>query len=201
MIENNIVQNFVQGFFNIIGQQWGQLDKHRVEKYFVLVRYFITELVQWCVSNKQVLMIPSMVSSTFESNAGMGLKLHLVDVITDHFPLLIRDDSSLASKIFDPFIKVYCHSHHMPSLVKRIGFKIIDPLLETEGDVFFGSNIDISLHFLHDFMIQINAGVKKPDPNREIENQRLKVSKECRKIIVEINKAKAALGRPSAKTT
>lgn len=195
----NLVKTFIDTFFVSFGEEWGRVDKWRIEKYLVLVRYFIDKIHEWIKETKDEEYLIGLYERILNMKQGMGLQMQFVDVVTPYVVDFVRNDTKEGSKFVKPFTALFCQSHSQAALVRRIGEKFVTPLIDSEGESLFGNDIDESLRFFRGLVSLLGKCVKEEEPNPQIAQLRFTTLTQCRSIVAAILTIKQAAGEPAAK--
>lgn len=200
-VPESVTKVFIHTFFTSFGDDWGKVDKWRIEKYHVLVRYFLDKVHEWAKSNKNEDYLITVYQDVLSMQTGTGLQLQFVDVVTPYVTDLVRNGGSDGARFVKPFSFVFAKSHNQPALVRKIYDKLIDPLLESDGESLFGCDVDATLHFVRGLVSLLGKVVKEQETNQQIIQLRFATLKRARAVIAEILKAREAAGEPAAKET
>ena len=193
---------YISSFFTATGKEWGNLDKWRIEKFLVLVRRFVNSILAYSKrKNNQETYLPSLFKSVLSMNNCMGLQLQFIDVIVDPLTELMKSDTKNAMEYLKPFSALFADSQSQAALVIRIYDKIIEPLIQSDGESLFGNDIETILHFMRGLVSKLNTSLKKPVSNQRVTQIRYDAAKSVREIIADILKAKEMAGAPPLKTT
>lgn len=190
---------YITQFFIEMAEQWGTLDKWRIEKYLVLVRKFNNEIMDWAKQNNKMDFVLDLWKEILNMEKGAGLKLQFIDVIESYLAPIVQENTSKNGEYLKPYTAVFCDAHNQTTLVIRIYEKIVEPLIETEGEYMFGNDTDATLHFFRGLVSKLNNAVKHPDPNPRVADLRMTTCQKCREIVAAILKAKAESGEPAEK--
>ena len=197
-----LVEPFINAFYTRMLDRWSQLDKYRVEKFYVLVRYFTVAVIQYKRENNQMNDLPDFFRSILTSDHGVGLQTHFVDVIKDELPSLIRDVAPNGNIMLKPFFEFFTNNDINVALIKRINVDIIDPFLESLGSNFFGTDLDVIIKFLRGFISLLNAAVKRGSSiNVNIFELRNQVGSKARQVLAMVLQDKEKTSEPPSKST
>lgn len=196
-VENSKV--FFNAYIECMVKQWEKLDKWRTDKYLVLGRKVLDKLVEYCKTNKDFDYLLETITKVFENLRGNGFKLHLVDVLVDYLPDLVQIDTKTGARFLLPFMHEFLKTSTNVSLVERINWKIVSPLVDSVGEHFFGSDEEFALKFLRGLSSRLNNAVKHKDTNQKIYNIRKARADELRELLVAINLDRQAKGQPIMK--
>ncbi|OEH75029.1 nucleolar domain-containing protein [Cyclospora cayetanensis] len=163
---------FFCSFFRVLVSEWGNIDKHRTNKFLLFCRIFLAEwmhvmhLMNWEESFTKMAVEFLSDEILLQSNA-RGVALHLVDVIMDEFRVLLDPETHPAGVdggnsgaaagekqqeerlrafawIFVPFLRCCCFSRDGP-LVARIHERTLRKLEAQDVDLQFVSAALFSL--------------------------------------------------------
>lgn len=198
-VPDQVAETFISTYFTYFGKEWGRVDKWRIEKYLVLVRYFLEELHKWArETKKDEKYLVTVYNDVLTMENGSGLQLQFVDVVTPMVMELTRNRPEVADFV-KPFSSVFCHPSTRLTLVRRINDIIITPMIESEGEAFFGCDIAASLKFFRGLVSFLGKSVKTKGGNEAILNMRLEARAKSREVIADILKAQEAGGAPAEK--
>ena len=193
------VHIFMEAFFYIMSDKWETLDKWRTEKYLVLGRKFLDKIVEYCKANNEIEYIPEIVKYALHTEKGNALKMHVVDVIVDYLPEFVQIDTKKAYVYLGPFVEYFTKEHGKPSVSSRINERIITPLIDSIGEVFFGDDEEAALKYLRSLQASLNYAAKHPDPCRRNQELIMQKQQEVREVLVAINQKRAKEGKPILK--
>ena len=196
-----LVEPFVNAFYARMLERWNNLDKYRVEKFYVLVRYFTVALIQYKREHDQLKTFPDLFRTILTSDNGAGLQTHFVDVIKDELPALIRDVQPEGNIMLKPFFETFTNEDHKIALIKRINVDIIDPFLESLGSKFFGTDLNMIIKFIRGFISLLNAAIKRPNVSTTIFELRLQVASKARNVLAMVLQDQEKSAEPPEKTT
>ena len=199
VLQKDCTHPFIEQFFVVMQGYWERLDKWRTEKFLVLGRKFLDKIVEYCKENNEIEYIPQLIEKAFSLEKGNAFKLHIVDVMVDYLHEFITKDTKVGYLYLNPFVNIYTKSHNQSSLVNRINDRIITPLIDSLGEIFFGEDEDAALKYLRSLQASLNYSIKHPDSNVKIQNLRMDKRQELREVLVAVNKKRAAEGKPLLK--
>lgn len=156
-----LVSPFITAFYRRMLDRWTDLDQYRVEKFYVLVRYFTEEMISYKREHKLLNTLPELFRYILSSEHGVGLQMHFIDVISDQLPSLVRDLGSEGSTLLRPFCETFVTDDSHVALILRLNKAIIDPLLESLGQKFFGTDIEVIIKFIRGLISMLNGALKK----------------------------------------
>ena len=196
-----VIKVFIRTFFTSFGSDWGKVDKWRIEKYLVLVRYFLDKIHEWAKQVNDQDYLITVYQDVLNMQTGTGLQLQFIDVVVPYVTDLVRNGGKDGARFAKPFSLVFATSHNQAALVRRIHDKLIDPLIESDGESLFGCDVDAALHFLRGLISLLGKVVKEEETNQQIVQLRFATLKRARELVADILKAKEAEGEPAAKQT
>lgn len=196
-VENS--KTFYRAYIECMVKQWERLDKWRTDKYLVLCRKILDKLVSFCKEHKDYDFLFEIIHLVFENTRGNGFKLHLVDVLTDYLPELVQMDAKTGYKFLAPFEDEFLKSTTNASLVLRIDFKIITPLIDSVGEAFYGSEEEFCIKFLRTLLSRLNNSIKHKDSNQKIHSLRVQKASELQELLVAVNLDRQNKGKPVLK--
>jgi ribosomal RNA-processing protein 1 len=185
-VPESISKVFIESFFITFAKDWGRIDKWRIEKYLVLVRYLLDQVVLWAKKTDHRQYLPELFTKVLNIKNGVGLQLQFVDVMVPYLVDLVQDGAG--GDVVKPFTALFSDSQCQPALVKRINDKIVQPLIESDGEFLFGSDWDASLHFLRGLLSKLNASVKVENSNPQTVQLRFDAIKEVKQVIADLLK-------------
>ncbi|KAH0795200.1 Nucleolar protein,Nop52 containing protein [Histomonas meleagridis] len=201
-IPQQFVKTFMSTFFSGMAKQWGQLDKWRIEKFLVLVRYFLNTIIEWCQKNNEIEFLLQLFNEVLSLETGTGLQLQFIDVITEPLTKLIKENTKKNSKLAKPFFEVFSSATTKTGLVLRIHEKLVEPLINSDGEFFFGNDVEASLNFFRYFINILNKSLKTPaEVVQQVLQLRYDVAAQVRLEIKTILEVQSQLGKPAEKIT
>jgi hypothetical protein len=191
-------RSFIRGFFVTTSAEWGNLDKWRVNKFLVLVRYFVDELVSWARQNGSLNFLTEIFELVLGLKTGVGLQLQFIDVIAPYLPDLVQNTGGNGVTFARPFTALFANSLIQHALVKRINERIVQPMIATDGESLFGSDSETALKFMRGLLRMLNATVKKPEGSDELRQLRFGTIRQLKlRIACMLEKRRAAGERPA----
>jgi hypothetical protein len=192
-------RSFIRAFFVTTSAEWGNLDKWRVNKFLILVRYFVDELVSWARQNGSLDFLTEVFELVLGLKTGVGLQLQFIDVIAPYLPDLVQNTGGNGVRFARPFTALFANSLIQHALVKRINEKIVQPMIATDGESLFGSDSEAALKFMRGLLGMLNATVKKPEGSDELRQLRFDTIKQLKLRIASMLEKRRAAGEPPAK--
>ncbi len=84
---------FLKGYFETIHREWGNVDKHRVDKFYRSMRLMLSQVFQYCASREWHIGIIHMLNDTVFNEIlcreqtvlkyPNGVRFHLIDIVLD----------------------------------------------------------------------------------------------------------------------
>lgn len=87
-------------FWDVVGQQWSSIDKHRLDKFLMLVRRVLAANLRHAMANKDVAEVLARWPLDKEGDlraVPLGLRLHVLDILVDELEregILVADGSN-----------------------------------------------------------------------------------------------------------
>lgn len=197
-----LVPPFVEAFFTGTAKEWGTIDKWRIEKFMVLVRYLFAEVLAWVRSRSDYAFLERLLAAVLSLEVGIGLVLHFIDVAAEPLLALVREAPRENARFLKPFCASFVNSNTKTSVALRIHDRFIEPIVSSDGEFVFGNDVDGALHFLRGLLDITNKALKsQTEANQDVLRKRFEVAAGLRASIKAILEAKKALGEPDAKQT
>lgn len=200
-------ETIISSFFSCFGNEWGKIDKWRIEKFLVFVRQFVNAIIQWAKDNQKLDYLPSLFKEIMNLPNCIGLQLQFIDVIQEPLHDLMamtitypQGQLNEPADFLKPFSAIFADSATQAALIIRINDKIIEPLLESDGESLFGNDIDAILHFMRGLISKLNTTLKHQHSNQNVLQIRYKTADRVRSLIADILKAKENDGAPPSKS-
>lgn len=199
-LPQGFVKVFIETFFTGTAKEWGTIDKWRIEKFMVLVRYFVNEIFKWVKENNEYEFLEQLFVTILKLEIGIGIILHFIDVVVEPLMNLVKEDPKNNSKFLKPFCSSFVNSNTKTSVAFRIYEKIIEPIVQSDGEYIFGNDIDGSLHFLRGLLDITNKSLKtSTEVNQNVLQKRFDAANSIRASIKTILDAKKQIGEPAEK--
>ena len=102
---------FVQAFFKTLQKEWLGLDRHRLDKFLLLIECFVKELFVYCKqakwSSAALNMLNDILGDLVFSNQPDGIRLHVADISLDQLvEVAPRISSQQFMQVARPFYRV-----------------------------------------------------------------------------------------------
>eukprot|EP01122_Echinamoeba_exundans_P011087 TRINITY_DN4290_c0_g1_i1.p1 TRINITY_DN4290_c0_g1~~TRINITY_DN4290_c0_g1_i1.p1 ORF type:complete len:596 (+),score=159.79 TRINITY_DN4290_c0_g1_i1:59-1789(+) len=132
---------FLRAFWQTMLREWNGIDKHRLDKFYALMRYFLNETFALVKSNhwsKDLTQTVMQVLQEFPLNpsptvAKAGVQFHVLDIVIEelekiepHFITKLSHD--VLAAIFEPVFHLMAHADEKSAL-KRISTTVIESLI------------------------------------------------------------------------
>ncbi|XP_014270200.1 ribosomal RNA processing protein 1 homolog isoform X2 [Halyomorpha halys] len=132
-LELEDVQKFIRCFFQSISQAWFGLDSHRLDKYLMLVRRFLRQMLEYLYKeNWEPGKVEAITKDLYKSLvlAPIGLNLHLSEIYLEELAKVGRGELSPSTvlemiKPFADFMQLSSDSRLMKSLTNSLFLQLL----------------------------------------------------------------------------
>lgn len=149
---------WIDAFSKTIFGEWDKLDKHRLDKYYVLVRLVVRRCIsftEWRVDRVEA--IAASLEKGILTKLPNGPRLHLCDVMVDEIMEVGAPDEEIPlAALLDPFHKILSSSKD-DVLIRRVLSEVCGRLAE---------HLEGSRSWLQARLYEIAADPATPDKNR-----------------------------------
>eukprot|EP01138_Halocafeteria_seosinensis_P002028 gb/GECG01002077.1/.p1 GENE.gb/GECG01002077.1/~~gb/GECG01002077.1/.p1 ORF type:complete len:634 (+),score=112.73 gb/GECG01002077.1/:1-1902(+) len=125
-------EQFVSAFFKTIQKEWLGLDKHRLDKFLMLIEFFVKEMFAYCKeakwSQESIDIVDNVLGDLVLSNQPDGIRFHVADVSLDQLvDVAPRITTHQFTEVARPFYRVLAGvGDH--SVFKKVCLEFFHPL-------------------------------------------------------------------------
>ncbi|KAK3037598.1 hypothetical protein RJ639_031904 [Escallonia herrerae] len=129
--------NYLSAFLLTMRREWPGIDSHRLDKFYLLIRRFLSSLFRLFKNNDWDLELTRTLMNLFEDKAffaddnllGNGVNYHIASVFLDELKPFLPARTESLDVLFKPFLAVTCKSQDKV-LVSKVRSNVFDAMLE-----------------------------------------------------------------------